>query len=55
VAPRVPQHPLRDLTPEELARHPSAVKFEAYPENPAGGLVGRFWTQEELDAAGVTP
>lgn len=45
-----PKHPLADLTPEQLERYAATgyVKFEAYPagSNP----VGRFWTQNELDA-----
>ena len=50
----VPEHPLRDLTADELARfgRMAYVKFEAYPPETSGSAVGRFWTQVELDAVG---
>lgn len=53
VGPPGPQHPLRDLTPEEEARwgrEHGYVKFEEYPQPQARG--GRFWTQERLDKIG---
>jgi hypothetical protein len=58
VGPAGPKHPLRDLTPEELALHdPNAaygfVKFEDYPPQAAStSVVGRFWTRAQLDAVG---
>lgn len=51
-----PVYPLRDLTSDEKARNKGCgfVKYEAYPEG--AGLRGRYWTQEELNAAAeVTP
>lgn len=47
-----PQHPLRDLAPEEQERYKDAgyVKFEAYPEG--GSVTGRYWTQKQLDTKG---
>ena len=47
-----PQHPLRDLTPEEQGRYASAgyAKYEEYPEG--GTTLGRFWTQAQLDNIG---
>lgn len=56
VGPPGPQHPLRDLTPEEHERFNEGtrepfVKFEEYPEARRPAL-GRFWTQAELDKVG---
>jgi hypothetical protein len=49
-----PDYPLRDLSTEESERygHYGYVKYEEYPRpNPDGSsVVGRFWTQEQLDA-----
>lgn len=47
-----PTYPLRDLTPEEERRHllTGYVKYETYPPEHAVAVVGRFWTQEQLDA-----
>jgi hypothetical protein len=50
-----PTHPLRDLTADETARYSGEgyVKFEPYPPDPKGSsVVGRFWTQEQLDTKG---
>lgn len=45
-----PKNPLRDLTPEELARYGDVgyVKFEQYPEAKANGADGRYWTAAQL-------
>lgn len=49
---RLPDN-LRDLTPEEHARYDQYgyVKYQPYGENGAG-LLGRYWTQPEIDRAG---
>ena len=52
---RRPKYELRDLTPEEQERHQGRayVKYEAYPELREPGpssVVGRFWTQKDLDS-----
>lgn len=46
---RRPKHPLRDLTPEELARDAQYgyVKYEAYPESELP-RTGRYWTEADL-------
>ncbi|MCR4339181.1 MAG: hypothetical protein NUW01_04745 [Gemmatimonadaceae bacterium] len=50
-----PRHPLRDLTPEEHARHDSYgyVKYEPYQEEgeetSENDVLGKFWTQRALD------
>lgn len=58
VGPQPPQHPVRDLTEEEKARHnPSNlhddyVKFESYEnctEHDHGSSLGKYWTQAFLD------
>lgn len=51
-----PKYPLRDLSDEEQQRYESNlpngyVKFEVYPESESS-LIGRFWTQTELDKVG---
>ena len=48
-----PPGALRDLTDEEKERYAQFgyVKFEAYPESESA-VVGRFWTQAELDRRG---
>lgn len=54
VGPPGPQFPLRDLTAEEQQRFgPSIayVKYEPYPKSDSS-IVGRYWTQGQLDAAG---
>lgn len=45
-----PQHPTRALTAEQEREHAGRgyVLYEKYPEG--GGIVGRFWTQEQLDS-----
>ena len=56
VGPTGPANPLRDLTQEEVERHQKRVernpelryvKYEKYPGE--GPVVGRFWTQAQLD------
>jgi len=56
-----PEYPLRDLTDEEKEqyREYGYVAYEAYPPD-RSPLVGRHWTQEQLDSVGkgcgtVTP
>jgi hypothetical protein len=51
VGPRRPQN-MRDLTPEEQARYVTMryVKFEEYERD--SSIIGRFWTQAELDRIG---
>lgn len=53
VGPAGPSHPLRDLTVEERELYAGVgyVAFEAYPDG--SSALGRFWTQEQLDAAGT--
>lgn len=49
-----PQYPLVDLTPDQKARYEEKygyVKFEEYPQSERP-LVGRFWTQKQLDEKG---
>lgn len=43
-----PQYPVRELTAAEKALHPSYAAYEAYPEGDS--VVGRFWTQAQLDS-----
>lgn len=53
VGPAGPRFALRDLTPAERERHDPRfgyVKYEPYPESEP--LVGRFWTQAQLDKVG---
>lgn len=46
-----PQHPTRELTPDEHNRY-DRFGYLIYEEYPAGGdSLGRFWTRETLDAA----
>lgn len=55
VGPPRPDAPaLRDLTDEERVRYErfAYVKYEAYPAERAP-VTGRFWTQADLDKAGV--
>jgi hypothetical protein len=53
------QNPLRDLTQEEnnrynIERSDGYVKYEEYSEErkKVSSVVGRFWTQKDLDAVG---
>lgn len=48
-----PTFPLRDLTEQEIETYGAHghVKYEEYPEDRRPSL-GRFWTQQELDAVG---
>lgn len=48
-----PSNPLRELTEDEHTRYDQYhyVRFEAYPEAESP-VVGRYWTQEQLDAVG---
>lgn len=43
-----PQHPVRDLTPDEQARYAEFgyAKYEQYP--PGAGIAGKFWTARQL-------
>jgi hypothetical protein len=46
-----PQHPLRDLTPEELESRAKFgyVKFEEYPKDSSrGSVIGKYWTEATL-------
>ncbi len=47
-----PVHPLRDLTAEQIQLYGGVgyAKYEKYPEEDS--IVGRFWTQKELDKVG---
>jgi hypothetical protein len=51
-----PKYPLRDLTDEQRGQYADCgyVKYEAYPQpSPDGSsVVGRFWTQKDLDNKG---
>lgn len=47
-----PEHPLRDLTEEEMERF-SGTDYSKYETYPTGGsLVGRYWKLEQLEAKG---
>lgn len=48
-----PKHELRQLTDEEREANAAYgyVAYEAYPEG-ASSVVGRYWTQQQLDAVG---
>lgn len=52
VGPPAPAN-LRDLTPEEREQYDkyAYVKYESY-ELPRGSVVGKFWTQRDLDRLG---
>ena len=52
VGPPAPSNPLRDLTEEEHERYDrfGYVRYEKYPDGSA--TTGRYWTHEQLDAAG---
>lgn len=54
IGPPGPEHVLRDLTQEERERYLGSdyVKFEDYPDSLVTGRLGRYWTQEQLDAIG---
>lgn len=51
-----PKYPLADITDEQKQRFAGAswsrdyVKYEAYPDG--GSVVGRYWTQAQLDSVG---
>lgn len=49
-----PHYPLRDLTGDEAGRYTdvSYVKYEEYPAETEGSVLGRFWTQPQLDSVG---
>lgn len=51
VGPPGPKFLLRDLTDIERENYASVgyVKFEAYPEGYQGSVIGRYWTQEQLN------
>ena len=52
VGPAGPKHPTVPLTPEQREAYAGVgyVCFERYPEG--GSLIGRYWTQVQLDDAG---
>ena len=56
VGPPGPDHPLRELTPDEAERHGERyVRFEPYEgctEHDHGSATGSLWTQARLDAVG---
>lgn len=58
VGPAGPQHALRGLTDDEKERHAgrhagySYVMYEPYPPGAHGSVVGKFWTQAQLDRVG---
>lgn len=55
VGPPGPEHPLRDLTPEEheLYDQYGYHQFEAYPQTGEHEpLTGKYWTKEELERVG---
>jgi hypothetical protein len=54
VGPPGPKYPLEDLTEEQHERyaHVGYVKFEPYPRTAESSVVGRYWTQADLDAIG---
>lgn len=49
-----PTNELRDLTDEEKERYADVgyVKYEEYPKDDDSSVIGRFWTQEQLDKVG---
>ncbi len=53
VGPPGPTHPLRDLTGDQQTRYLeyAYVKYEDYGGT-EGSVVGRFWTQAQLDKVG---
>lgn len=46
-----PAYPLLSLTEEQIERYEkfNYVAYEKYPESEETSVVGRFWTQKELD------
>lgn len=50
-----PSNPLRDLTAEEKERYAAFgyVKYEEYPPDEESNVVGKFWTQHDLDRIGA--
>lgn len=48
-----PKYQTRPLTAEEHTRYDQYryVSFEPYPEGTGSAVVGRYWTQEQLDQA----
>ena len=50
-----PKHPTRELTAEEQERYGEFEYklFESYPDADETGLIGRFWTQKDLDRIGA--
>src|SRR4051812_25632054 len=49
-----PKYPLQDLTAEQIESQGKYryVKYEEYPEDPNTSIVGRYWTQEQLNNVG---
>ena len=54
VGPQGPKYLLHDLTFEQKNTYLGSgyVKYEKYPEDKESSTIGRFWTQEQLDAVG---
>lgn len=49
VGSKGPSHPLRDLTEDEKARY-SKYGYVKFEDSPNGAVLGRYWTQPDLDA-----
>jgi hypothetical protein len=49
-----PKYPLRDLTEQEHKDYDqySYIKFEKYPRDENSAVIGRYWTQKDLDNKG---
>lgn len=49
-----PEHPLRDLDDVEVQRYAryGYAKYEPYPSESESSVVGKFWTQAQLDSIG---
>lgn len=50
-----PQGELRDLTPAERERYEGRTdwaRYEAYPKDHPSGMLGRYWSQADLDRVG---
>lgn len=49
-----PMYPLHDLSEAQNERYSAFgyVKYEQYPRGAHGAIMGRYWTQQQLDAKG---